>query len=242
MNRSMEQVSGLHVDEIKPNSHDALGEMGIWVKFCRWSSGRLTQRLHVFSSFAWWTKKSSCPWSDGTWSYLDQKKGSFFSFQTWVLNLLSHLEQPRRAQSLPVFYSLWSMCKHALPPRVSVSLHFSELMKLTENTLVSILCGSLLFPMAACVHDLHTLLLTHINSAKDVNYRSSNLPWKPFFLLPGLFVPTSSLCLAAGLCAKYVLFVLKAAWFCLHPNESSRCATETNRADWTDALLEETDE
>lgn len=61
MNRSMEKVSGLHVYEIKPSSLDALGEMGIWVKFCRWSSGRLTQHLHVFSSFAWWTKKSSCP-------------------------------------------------------------------------------------------------------------------------------------------------------------------------------------
>lgn len=65
------------------------------------------------------------------------------------------------------------MCKHTLPAQLSVFLHFSELMKLSENTLVSFLS----FPTAACVRNLRELLLSHRNTEKDVNYRSSDLPF-----------------------------------------------------------------
>lgn len=76
---SMEQVSGLHVDSIKTSPQDALGEMGIWVKFTRWGAGRLMQHMHVFWSLPWYrSRERRCHWSDGTWCYLD--KGFFCIF------------------------------------------------------------------------------------------------------------------------------------------------------------------
>lgn len=171
------------------------------------------------------TKKSSCPCSDGTWSHLEEKKGSFFFFSNLGFKSPFHLERPRRA-SPPVFYSLWSMCKHALPARLSASFHFSELMKLSEKSLVSFLCGSLLFPTAACAHNLSTLLLTHPNTAKRCKLQVVQSPPKPFFLLPGLFVPTSCLCLTAALCAQYVLFVGKS---CVNVSATKRQQQMCNR-------------
>lgn len=108
-----------------------------------------------------------------------EKKGSF-SFPNPGFKSPSGLGRPRRA-SLPVFYSLWSTCKQALLARVAASLHFSDLVKLSEYTLVSSSSSSLFFPTAARAHDLHALLLTHRNSAIDVNSAAVQSPLRATF-------------------------------------------------------------
>lgn len=160
------------------------------------------------------------------------KKGSF-SFPNPGFKSPSGLGRPRRA-SLPVFYSLWSTCKQALLARVAASLHFSDLMKLSEYSLVSSSSTSLLFPTAARAHDLHTSLLTHRNSAIDLNSAAVQSPLRATFpaswaSCPNILPVFDSLCV----CATFLLFVggKKAAGICLQPNERSRCAAETNRAD-----------
>lgn len=113
-------------------------------------------------------------------SFRDGKKKRSLSFPKPGFEPPSGLGRPRRAR-LPVFYSLWSTCKQALLARDAASPHFSGLMKLSENSLVSFLSTSPSFPTAARAHDLHALLLTHRDSATDVNSAAVRSPLRATF-------------------------------------------------------------
>lgn len=237
MNWSVEQVSGLHVDWIKHSSLEELGKMGIQIL-----QVELRKVDAALASAAWWDKEKQLPLIWWHMVLFRAKKGVLFSFSNLGFESPFHLERPRRA-SLPVFYSLWSMCKQALPaPALCFPSFFrtDEVVKKYLGFLFArrqpvVTDGCLRSQPARFVADLYKF-------CQRCKLQIVESPLEAiFFLLPGLFVPTSSLCLTGGLWAKHVLFVGKAAWICLQPNESSRCATETNRADWNDALLEETD-